>query len=216
MALYSSMTGLDYCLYDSKEGRDYVQGYAVQIFVGASQKDMVDVRQMLEDKQSNPYGYIVTEYPVQEQVPCRIVFILYKSLMEACLGVAVGKSKRNWGIKLPFLFSKEPVWFHKGWVLKTYDPKLYAKDEDKYAAIRRNSQIQIQLPKEEVKKWRKEWIKKNYNCYAPRSKEDDICRNANPSERSTCKFCPVSTWAGRYEGKKCIKRKYPVPAEKKE
>lgn len=212
MALYNSMTGLDYCLYDSKEGRDYVQGYAVQIFVGASQKDMVDVRQMLEDKQSNPYGYIVTEYPVKEQVPCRIVFILYKSLMEACLGVASGKSKRNWGIKLPFLFSKEPVWFHKGWVLKTYDPKLYAKDEDKYAAIKSKTEIQLQLPKEEVKKWRKEWIKKNYKCYATRSKEDDICRNATPSKRSTCKFCPVSTYAGRYEGKKCIK---PLNGKKK-
>ena len=161
MALYSSMTGLDYCLYDSKEGRDYVQGYAVQIFVGASQKDMIDVRQMLEDKQSNPYGYIVTEYPVKEQVPCRIVFILYKSLMEACLGIAVVKSKKNGG-RRPFLFSKEPVWFHKGWVLKTYDPKLYAKDEDKYAVIRRNLQIQNQLPKKDVNKWRKEWIKKNY------------------------------------------------------
>lgn len=205
MALYSSMTGLDYCLYDSKEGRDYVQGYAVQIFVGASQKDMVDVRQMLEDKQSNPYGYIVTEYPVQEQVPCRIVFILYKSLMEACLGVAVGKSKRNWGIKLPFLFSKEPVWFHKGWVLKTYDPKLYAKDEDKYAAIRRKTGIQIQLPKEEVKKWRKEWIKKNYKCYAPRSKEDDICRNSKSCSPNNCQFCAASAYADRYDGKKCIK-----------
>lgn len=205
MALYSSMTGLDYCLYDSKEGRDYVQGYAVQIFVGASQKDMIDVRQMLEDKQSNPYGYIVTEYPVKEQVPCRIVFILYKSLMEACLGVAVGKSKRNLGIKLPFLFSKEPVWFHKGWVLKTYDPKLYAKDEDKYAAIRRKTEIQIQLPKEEVKKWRKEWIKKNYKCYAPRSKEDDICRNSKSYSSNNCLFCAASSYADRYEGKKCIK-----------
>ena len=205
MALYSSMTGLDYCLYDSKEGRDYVQGYAVQIFVGASQKDMIDVRQMLEDKQSNPYGYIVTEYPVKEQVPCRIVFVLYKSLMEACLGVASWKSKRNCGFKLPFLFSKEPVWFHKGWVLKTYDPKLYAKDEDKYAAIRRNSQIQIQLPKEEVKKWRKEWIKKNYKCYAPRSKEDDICRNSKSKSPNNCPFCAASAYADRYDGKKCIK-----------
>lgn len=212
MALYSSMTGLDYCLYDSKEGRDYVQGYAVQIFVGASQKDMIDVRQMLEDKQSNPYGYIVTEYPVKEQVPCRIVFILYKSLMEACLGVALWKSKRKWGFKLPFLFSKEPVWFHKGWVLKTYDPKLYAKDEDKYAAIRRNSQIQIQLPKEEVKKWRKEWVKKNYKCYAPRSKEDDICRNSKSVSPNNCKFCAASPYADRYEGKKCIK---PLNGKKK-
>ena len=206
MALYSSMTGLDYCLYDSKEGRDYVQGYAVQIFVGASQKDMIDVRQMLEDKQSNPYGYIVTEYPVKEQVSCRIVFIIYKSLMEACLGVAVGKSKKRKGLNSLFLFSKEPVWFHKGWLLKTYDPKLYAKDEDKYAAIRTKPRIQLQLPKEEVEKWRKAWVKKNYECYAPRSKEDEICRYANPSKRSTCKFCPVSTYAGRYEGKKCIKR----------
>ena len=212
MALYSSMTGLDYCLYDSKEGRDYVQGYAVQIFVGASQKDMIDVRQMLEDKRSNPYGYIVTEYPVKEQVPCRIVFILYKSLMEACLGVASWKSKRNWGFKLPFLFSKEPVWFHKGWVLKTYDPKKYAKDEDKYAAIKSKTEIQRQLPKEEVKKWKKEWIKKNYKCYAPRSEEDEICRNATPGKRSTCKFCLVSTYAGRYEGKKCIK---PLNGKKK-
>lgn len=208
MALYSSMTGLDYCLYDSKEGRDYVQGYAVQIFVGASQKDMIDVRQMLEDKQSNPYGYIVTEYPVQNQVSCRIVFILYKSLMEACLGVAVGKSKKRKGINSLFLFSKEPVWFHKGWVLKTYDPKLYAKDEDKYAVIKTKPRIQLQLPKEEVKKWKKEWIKKNYKCYAPRSKEDDICRNVTPSKRSTCKFCLVSTWAERYDGKKCIKPLY--------
>lgn len=205
MALYSSMTGLDYCLYDSKEGRDYVQGYAVQMFVGASQKDMIDVRQMLEDKQSNPYGYIVTEYPVKEQVPCRIVFILYKSLMEACLGVASGKSKRNWGIKLPFLFSKEPVWFHKGWVLKTYDPKLYAKDEDKYVAIKSKTEIQLQLPKEEVKKWRKEWIKKNYKCYAPRSKEDDICRNSKSHSPNNCLFCAASAYADRYEGKKCIK-----------
>lgn len=212
MALYSSMTGLDYCLYDSKEGRDYVQGYAVQIFVGASQKDMIDVRQMLEDKQSNPYGYIVTEYPVKEQVSCRIVFILYKSLMEACLGVAVGKSKRNVGIKLPFLFSKEPVWFHKGWVLKTYDPKLYAKDEDKYAVIRRKSEIKIQLPKEEVKKWRKEWIKKNYKCYAPRSKEDDICRNSKAQSPNNCPFCAASPYADRYEGKKCIK---PLNGKKK-
>lgn len=207
MALYSSMTGLDYCLYDSKEGEDYVQGYAVQIFVGASQKDMIDVRQMLEDKQSNPYGYIVTEYPVKEQTPYRIVFIVYKSLMEACLGISTKKKKeRNKGVNLPFLFSKEPVWFHKGWLLKTYDPKLYAKDEDKYAVIRTKPRIQLQLPKEEVEKWKKEWIKKNYKCYAQRSEEDDICRNATPSKRSTCKFCPVSTWAGRYEGKKCIKR----------
>ena len=207
MALYSSMTGLDYCLYDSKEGEDYVQGYAVQIFVGASQKDMIDVRQMLEDKQSNPYGYIVTEYPVKEQTPCQIVFIIYKSLMEACLGISIKKKKdRNVEIKPPFLLSKEPVWFHKGWVLKTYDPKLYAKDEDKYAAIRRNSQIQIQLPKEEVKKWRKEWIKKNYKCYAPRSKEDDICRNSNSTSSNNCQFCVASSYADRYEGKKCIKR----------
>lgn len=207
MALYSSMTGLDYCLYDSKEGRDYVQGYAVQIFVGASQKDMIDVRQMLEDKQSNPYGYIVTEYPVKEQTPYRIVFILYKSLMEACLGISTKKKKeRNKGVNLPFLFSKEPVWFHKGWVLKTYDPKLYAKDEDKYAAIRTKPRIQLQLPKEEVEKWKKEWIKKNYKCYAPRSKEDDICRNSKSHSPNNCPFCVASAYADRYEGKKCIKR----------
>lgn len=206
MALYSSMTGLDYCLYDSKEGEDYVQGYAVQLFVGASQKDMIDVRQMLEDKQSNPYGYIVTEYPVKEQTPCQIVFFIYKSLLEACLGVSVKKKKeRNKGAKLPFLFSKEPVWFHKGWVLKTYDPKLYAKDEDKYAVIKSNAKIQIQLPKEEVKKWRKAWIKKNYTCYAPRSEEDDICRNSKSHTPHNCMFCAASSFADRYEGKKCIK-----------
>lgn len=212
MALYSSMTGLDYCLYDSKEGEDYVQGYAVQIFVGASQKDMIDVRQMLEDKQSNPYGYIVTEYPVKEQTPCQIVFILYKSLMEACLGVAVWKGKKRWGAKLPFLFSKEPVWFQKGWVLKTHDPNMYAKDEDKYAAIRGKTKIQSQLPKEEVKKWRKEWIKKNYKCYAPRSEEDDICRNSKSHTAHNCPFCAASAYADRYEGRKCIK---PLNGKKK-
>ena len=47
MALYSAYTGLDYCIYDSKEGRNYVQGYALQIFAGASQKDMIDIRHML-------------------------------------------------------------------------------------------------------------------------------------------------------------------------
>ena len=203
MALYSAYTGLDYCIYDSKEGRNYVQGYALQIFAGASQKDMIDIRHMLEDKQSNPYGYIVTDYPVKEDVPCRIVFIIYKSLLEAHLGKAcLGKKGENIN---PFFVTKEPVWFHKGWVLKTYDPKLYAKDEDKYAAIRLKTNIMKELPKEEVKKWRKAWVKKNYECYAPRSKKDEICRNANPSNRSTCKFCPVSTYAGRYEGKKCIK-----------
>lgn len=207
MALYSSMTGLDYCLYDSKEGRNYVQGYALQIFVGASQKDMIDIRTMLEDKLSNPYGYIVTEYPVKEEVPCRIVFIIYKSLLEAHLGKAcLGKKKGNIN---PFFVTKESVWFHKGWVLKTYDPKLYAKDEDKYAAIRGKPGIQIHLPKEDVNKWRKAWVKKNYSCYKARSKEDEICRNSDTNKRSTCKFCPVSTYAGRYEGKKCIKPLHP-------
>lgn len=203
MALYSAYTGLDYCIYDSKEGRNYVQGYALQIFAGASQKDMIDIRHMLEDKQSNPYGYIVTDYPVKEDVPCRIVFIIYKSLMEAYLGKAcLGRKKGNIN---PFFVTKEPVWFHKGWILKTYDPKLYDKDEDKYAAIRQKSGIMKELPKEEVKKWRKAWAKKNKPCYQARSKKDDICRNSKSRSGRNCEFCAASSFADRYEGKKCIK-----------
>lgn len=198
---------LDYAIYDAPEGPDYVQGYAVQLFCTFSQKRMIDIGNVVQDKVSNPYGFIVTKYSVKESIPCRIVYVIYKTRLEFELGLRKIRNRNGKKINYKFVIPPvNPVWFHKGWVLDTYDPTLYDTDDKKYAAIRQRNDISA-IFKEERRTWYKAWIKLNYKCYTPISDTEEKCANSSKSSHTNCRRCPLSHYADRYVDGKCIKYK---------
>lgn len=202
--------GYPYDVYDSLDGlepkEDYDKGYVICIFATISDVQSINIVNFLH--RTNPYAYIPTEYVLLDTgFPGAVCYAIYKTRFEyICAQVAIRYDDLQ--VKTSILYeimSNKKVYFHKHWLLDSYDPNKFT-DEYKYKVACHSIPVKKMIGKKEFLRLRRKQHKKK-QCYIPVSKEDDTCNMKNLRNKQICARCGVSRYAGRYDiSGKCIHR----------
>lgn len=199
----------DFRIYDEKPGEGYITGYVIQVFVGFNQLDVASLKGFLHRKDVNVYAYIPTNYPGSDTAACGIAYVVFASMFEMLIANARMSDKHT--IKMPLkhkTVSYKPVWFHKVWVMDSYDPTKYDTDMKKYMYIKNRPNIRHIFDEKEVARWRKAWAKETKKCYEPKAPDTETCKNSVFKYGEPCYRCPLSQMADRYNSKgECIIKK---------
>ena len=187
-------------LYDSQESDKYIQGYAIGFAIPSTAVYYLAFQRMIHDKELNAYAYIPTDIPTSERETGVLAYILFKTEFEFKMAVhELSKSytRRKW--KLSFTVqSDQPVWFHKSWCLKSYDPKLNDTGAKQFVRVSPIHEKYTIFSKKEFAEMRKDFCF-SQKCYAPTSEDCDICRNymRDVTNHKICLYCA----AGKKRGK---------------
>ena len=200
----------DFRIYDEKPGEGYITGYVIQVFVGFNQLDVASLKGFLHRKDVNVYAYIPTNYPGSDTAACGIAYVVFASMFEMLIANARMSDKHT--IMMPLkhkMVSYKPVWFHKVWLMESYDPTKYDTDAKKYMYVRNKMNQKRLFDEKEVAKWRKAWAKETKKCYEPKSPDTEMCKNSSNNYGKPCLRCPLSHMADRYDsyGRCVIKKK---------
>ena len=200
----------DFRIYDEKPGEGYITGYVIQVFVGFNQLDVANLKGILQRKDMNVYAYIPTNYPGSDTAACGIAYVVFASMFEMLIAHAKMISTRGKfvGIKCK-MFPQNPVWFHKVWVMDSYDPTMYDTDAKKYMYVKNRGSARHIFDEKEIAKWRKAWAKETKRCYEPKAPDTETCKNSTYDFGKPCLRCPLSQMADRYDsyGRCVIKKK---------
>lgn len=200
----------DFRIYDEKPGEGYITGYALQVFIGSSQLDVASLRGFLHRKDMNVYAYIPTNYPGSDTAACVIAYLVFASFFELLIA---NKCMKNRSVDVGRIrhevVSTKPIWFHKVWVMDSYDPTMYDTDAKKYMYIKNRNGVRSVFDANEIAKWRKSWAKETKKCYEPKAHDTETCRNSSNNYGKPCLRCPLSHMADRYDsyGRCVIKKK---------
>lgn len=205
----------DYRIYDEKPGEEYIQGYAITVYVRHGQAQYKNMRNIIENPKINALAYIPTEYGIDEraEVAYGICFLVFATDFEWRIGKYVLK-QFSMLFELPPV---NPVWFHKGWVRDIYDPTMYDTDAKKYRKImidkgmgtgRNGKTLREEFTKKELARLRKHYCMQTYKCYEPINGRTHTCKNSVLRDpKKNCKRCPLSHAADRYDSHgRCIKK----------
>ena len=200
----------DFRIYDEKPGEGYITGYVIQVFVGFNQLDVASLKGFLHRKDVNVYAYIPTNYPGSDTAACGIAYVVFASMFEMLIADVRMSDKHT--IRMPLkhkMVSYKPVWFHKVWLMESYDPTKYDTDAKKYMYVRNKMNQKRLFDEKEVAKWRKAWAKETKKCYEPKSPDTEMCKNSVFKYGEPCYRCPLSQMADRYDsyGRCVIKKK---------
>lgn len=187
----------DYRIYDEPPSEDYIPGYAIVSYVTVSLTKFRDNRELAHNPEYNTYAYIPTEYtaPETSKVPYAVCYFVYKDYFEFLLARRIAKQKRLIFQEPPV----NPVYFHKGWVRKEYDPTLYDDDAKKYKEIIAHGMFNL-FNKRDLLRMKKAYVKATYKCYAPSKEKGKSCKNDCYDSDKSCRSCPFSKCFGRYKG----------------
>lgn len=192
----------DQAVYDSSEGDDYIKGYCIVVYVTWEQKKLLWLGRIVHEGLFNTYAYIPTDYVSPFEVPYAVAYLIYKTWFEfkiALYKITHRPSKREttFNLKAKPMY-KNPVWFHKGWVLPTYDPNLYNTDAKRYERIKKDSLgVRKLFSPKKIAKWRRAYYM-TLPCYAPKSKKDKDCANKNSRNHKICTYCGASNTGKHY------------------
>ena len=190
----------DYNLYDAPESEQYVQGYVLAIAVIANSFRFLNVQRLIHDKDLNVYAYIPTDIPISDKTAGVLCYIVFRTWFEFIVGrsvINIGQYKEDIGKYVYHIPTSEPerqpVWFHKSWILPSYDPIMYDTGAKKYERVMSNVPIRNLIPKEELLEYRRDYCRQS-KCYEPISEENQFCKNymkglANPK---ICNYCAAS------------------------
>jgi hypothetical protein len=187
-------------LYDSQESDKYVQGYAIGFAVPSIAANYLGFQRMIHDKELNAYAYIPTDIPTSEREASVLAYILFKTEFEFKMAVhELSKcyTRRKWHLSFA-VQSDKPVWFHKSWCLKSYDPKLYDTGAKQFVRVSPIHEKYTIFSKKEFAEMRKDFCF-SQKCYAPTSEDCDICKNymRDVTNDKLCFYCA----AGKKRGK---------------
>ena len=208
------MNDTDYRIYDAPPSDEYIKGYCVVVFCALNDRMLRDIRAVLDDKRVNTYAYIPTRYAQDPSIDisCEVCYFMFASKFEFKVGRFVLAQKRLNVQKL----RKTPVYFHKSWICKNYDPKMYNDDAKRYrrffiykgySELFSDGPILDEFSKKEIRRMRKCYAKKARTCYH-HTPDSEVCTNSVLDDpEKNCKKCPLSHAADRYDSQgRCIKR----------
>ena len=188
----------DISLYDTQPSDKYVQGYALAFSVTSFATRYSAFQRFLWDATFNHYAFIPTDIHTSEKETGVLCYVLYKTEFEFRMAkYDLNKNRRKY--RLPFAEQHDgPVWFHKSWLLKSYNPKMYDTGAKQFKRIGRNNQKYTVFSKKEYAEMRKDFCF-SQKCYAPTSEDCDICKNymRNVVNSKICLYCV----AGKNRGK---------------
>ena len=202
--------GYPYDVYDSLDGlepkEDYGKGYVIFIFATIKDAQAITIINFL--KRTNPYAYIPTEYVLLDTgFPGAVCYAIYKTRFEyeyAKINIYKlgGKTITNILYEIP---ADKKVYFHKHWLLDSYDPSKNT-DESKYRIASRSKRLRKAIGNKEFTRLRRVHAKTK-PCYEPCSDKDDTCNMKKRRNSKICAVCGVSRYAGRYDANgKCIRK----------
>lgn len=187
-------------LYDAPESDQYVQGYVLAMSVTMSSRVFLDVQLLVHDKKLNPYAFIPTDIPTSDKENGVLCYVAFATEFEYILG----KHYINMKVDGYNIHTTEPdiqpVWFHKAWILKGYDPTMYDTGEKKFNRIKKPFQILQLFPPRDILEWRRDQCRKK-KCYAPISDQDENCKNKGKglANQKICHYCAASN-----TGRNCV------------
>ena len=187
----TSIFDYDYAVYDAPEGEEYVQGYAIGVYVPNAPRVFRDIKLVIDNPTINMYAYIPTEYVTSSEIPCGLCYFVFASDFEYRIGVQELRTKRYGLHKFSLMvLPTNPIWFHRGWILPTYDPTKYDTYEKKYKKMKNRAFL---FTEEERMKCRIEYSKAK-ECYKPKSDSDDNCANCFKGFKNSkvCYVCGAS------------------------
>lgn len=187
-------------LYDTQESDKYVQGYAIGFAVPSIAANYLAFQRMIHDKELNAYAYIPTDIPTSERETGVLAYILFKTEFEFKMAVhelSISYTRRKWHLSFA-VQSDKPVWFHKSWCLKSYDPKLNDTGAKQFVRVSPIHEKYTIFSKKEFAEMRKDFCF-SQKCYAPTSEDCDICKNymMDVTNPKICNYCA----AGKRRGK---------------
>ena len=188
-------------LYDAPESDQYVQGYVLAMSVTMSSRVFLDVQLLVHDKKLNPYAFIPTDIPTSDKENGVLCYVAFATEFEYRIGKYYINMK-VYGYNIHTLEpDNQPVWFHKYWILKDYDPTMYDTGEKKYNRIKvSKTQLLKLFPPRDILEWRRDQCRKK-KCYAPISDQDENCKNSfkDFANDKICHFCAASK-----QGRNCV------------
>lgn len=194
-------------LYDAQESDQYVQGYALAIKVTMQPVRFLDVQLLIHDKELNVYAYIPTDIPVSDKEAGVLCYILFRTEFEYIAGKYKinlkkrGKETGNHGYNIPTGEpDHQPVWFHKSWILPSYDPTMYDTDAKKYDRIKHRQELAKIFPDKVRLEYRRAACRRQ-KCYEPVSEKNPYCKNYHKdlANDKICYFCAASE-----RGRNCL------------
>lgn len=194
----------DTAIYDEKPSNDYIKGFCVIAYIPYNENSFIALEHLVRDNTFNLMAYIPTPYTGSEEYPFGIVYLIVGTkiemihLKESILLYQRDKSKEKYYFeaKEP---STNPVWFHKGWVMDSYDPTKFDTKAKQYAFIMRREYIRSKVHKSTLKSLRRAYCME-LECYAPKSEKDKDCKNAYKGFKhdKICTFCAASKNGKKY------------------
>lgn len=187
-------------LYDAPESDQYVQGYVLAMSVTMSSRVFLDVQLLVHDKKLNPYAFIPTDIPTSDKENGVLCYVAFATEFEYRIAkYCINMKERGYNIHTtePDI---QPVWFHKSWILKDYDPTMYDTGEKKYNRVKNPFQISQLFPPRDILEWRRDQCRKK-KCYAPISDQNENCKNSCKGlvNKKICYFCAASK-----SGRNCV------------
>lgn len=186
-------------IYDAPEGKDYIKGYALTVYITLEQKKILVLGKVVREGLCNVYAYIPTDYVSQGVVPYAVAYLIFASKFEQKIAryALTGQSSKMQNaseirnVRLKSI--AKPVWFHKGWVLPTYDPELVNTDAKKYKYIANHNGCRKLFTNKQIAKWRRAYCM-TFHCYAPKSEQDKDCVNyvRGLKNNKICRYCAAS------------------------
>ena len=69
-------------IYDAPEGKDYIKGYALTVYITWEQKKILVLGRVVREGTCNVYAYIPTDYVSQGEVPYAVAYLIFASKFE--------------------------------------------------------------------------------------------------------------------------------------
>lgn len=198
-------TGFDNDVYDAPpEGKDlkeYGKGFLTILYV--SYEPAIVKYIPIAIAKSNAYAYITSKYEITEDAaaPYTIAYVIHKRMYEKLVFDWICIHPKWSRPAIPIDAShKEPVWFHKGWISPTFDPKKYELTPGRRFFLLNSM---LEGASRNYKKKIKVELMRERGCYEPIKGKNLTCKGGNVNPQ-ICAKCVLYKGYDRYDNGKCI------------
>ena len=205
----------DFRIYDAPPDTDpenYQLGYVIIYKVKSSPVQIIGLMEHIE--KTNPIAVIPTEYfsNIEDDTPSGFVYVIYNTEFEYKYGVRCTKGVRFAVSRMAheLIPGDKMVYYHKAWILHSYDPTRFDTEEKKYDVIKGDVKFQKMLGKRAVNKIKIAHFKiSNADCYIPTSRSNMTCTMEKHKNYNLCVECALSRYRYRYESRDGMMRVKP-------